>query len=95
MKEFTFGEIKNGLLCCAMNKNCKECAFKDSTIAVNGGDLTCTQQLMAAAFNCINTMEKDLGAALLKAEQWEEQCTLREYDLYELRASIDREPKND
>jgi hypothetical protein len=34
----------------------------------------CTYQLMSAAFNCINTMEKDLADAVKSADMWKEQA---------------------
>ena len=64
-REFTFGELKQALICCTVYRSCNECPLKqiDDIMCVSAGDLTCTQQLMAAAFNCINVMEKDLEEA--------------------------------
>ena len=59
MKEFTLGELKQGLICCTVYRDCKTCPL------YRGDDLgpteDCSYQLMSAAFNCINTMEKDLA----------------------------------
>ena len=66
MREFTYGELKQGLLCCVSNKDCKNCP------AYVEDDFSCTLQLIGAAFNCINTMEKDLADANKRAEMWEE-----------------------
>lgn len=69
MKEFTYGELKQGLVCCTVYKDCAACPL------YRGDDLgpeeDCTYQLMSAAFNCINTMEKDLEAANKRADDWE------------------------
>jgi hypothetical protein len=46
--------------------------------------------LMSAAMNCINVMEKDLADMTKKADNWEDQCTMREKELFELRESLDR-----
>ena len=74
MREFTFGELKQGLICCVVNRNCKGCPCfdEDKMQTCSAGDLSCTAQLMAAAFNCINTMEKDLADATKRADDWEE-----------------------
>lgn len=63
MKEFTFGELKQGLICCTVYKNCKGCPLfdEDTMQTTTNGDSSCTMQLMAAALNCINVMEKDLA----------------------------------
>jgi hypothetical protein len=53
------------------------------------GDLSCTYQLMSAAFNCINTMEKDLSEVVKRAEQWEAVACSHEQALIELRESLD------
>jgi hypothetical protein len=58
MKEFTFGELKQGLLCCTVYKNCSGCPLYMGP--EKGPREECTYQLMSAAFNCINTLEKDL-----------------------------------
>lgn len=60
--ELTYGELKQGLLCCTVYKQCYGCPLfdADKMQTATMGDLTCTQQLMSAALNCINTMEKDL-----------------------------------
>ncbi len=96
MKELTFGELKQGLLCCTVYRNCSGCPLYlgGDLGTASAGELTCTGMLMSAAFNCINTMETDLAAAVKKATEWEEQCTMREGELYELRASLDRRSKN-
>ena len=70
MKEFTFGELKQGLLCCTVYKNCAGCP------CYHGPDLgpeeDCSLHLMTAAMNCINVMEKDLAEANKRADGWEE-----------------------
>lgn len=70
MVELSFGELKQGLICCTVYRNCSGCPL------YMGGDFgpleDCTYQLMSAAFNCINTMEKDLAAAIKRADNWEE-----------------------
>lgn len=65
MREFTLGELKQGLICCAVYRNCKGCPCfdEDKMQTCVAGDLSCTAQLMAAAFNCINTMEADIEEA--------------------------------
>ena len=70
MKEFTYGELKHGLVCCTVYRDCTTCPL------YRGDDLgpeeDCTYQLMSAAFNCISTMEKDLEVATKRADDWEE-----------------------
>ena len=74
MREFTFGELKQGLICCTVYRDCKGCPLFDEDTLQTGtiGDDTCTLQLMSAAFNCINVMEKDLEVANKRADDWEE-----------------------
>ena len=74
MKEFTYGELKQGLLCCTVYRDCKGCpCFDEDTMTTTSvGDASCTMQLMAAAMNCINVMEKDLKEANKRANDWEE-----------------------
>lgn len=71
MRELTFGELKQGLICCTVYRDCKGCPLfdEDSMKTSMAGDLTCAQQLMSAAMNCINVMEKDLDDT---NKRWEE-----------------------
>ena len=88
MREFTFGELKQGLICCTVYRDCRACPL------YRGDDLgpeeDCTYQLISAAFNCINVMEADLTAAIKRADMWEEAATAHEKDLIALRESLDR-----
>ena len=88
MREFTYGELKQGLICCTVYRDCRTCPF------YRGDDLgpteDCTYQLMSAAFNCINVMEQDLADTIKRAEGWEAQCLMRENELFQLRESLDR-----
>ena len=70
MREFTFGELKQGLICCTVYRNCSGCPLYMGP--ERGPHEECTYQLMSAAFNCINTMEKDLADAVKRADDWEE-----------------------
>ncbi len=74
MKEFTYGELKQGLICCTVYRDCRGCPCYqgDDLGPACAGDLTCSQMLMAAAMNCINVMEKDLAEANKRADDWEE-----------------------
>jgi hypothetical protein len=74
MREFSFGELKQGLICCTVYRDCKGCPlFDEDTMQTSTiGDDSCTLQLMSAAFNCINAMEKDLETANKRADEWEE-----------------------
>lgn len=92
MIELTFGELKQALICCTVYRDCTNCPlYKGGDIGTaSAGDLTCTGILMAAAMNCINVMEKDLEDMTNRANAWEEQCTMRENELFELRESLDR-----
>ena len=74
MVELSFGELKQGLICCTVYKNCTGCPLYmgGDLGTASAGDLTCTGILMSAAFNCINVMEKDLAAAVKRADMWEE-----------------------
>lgn len=92
MIELTFGELKQALICCTVYRDCTNCPlYKGGDIGtVSAGDLTCTGILMAAAMNCINVLEKDLEDMTNRANAWEEQYTMRENELFELRESLDR-----
>lgn len=70
MIELTYGELKQGLLCCTVYKDCSSCPLYRGP--EEGTEENCTYQLMSAAMNCINIMEKDLEAANKRAELWEE-----------------------
>lgn len=94
MLELTFGELKQGLICCTVHKRCAGCPLfdEDKMQTATAGDLTCTQQLMAAAMNCINIMEHDLTEARKLASQWEEIATTHEQAVIALYESLDRRP---
>ena len=70
MKEFTYGELKQGLLCCTVYRDCTNCPLYINDDL--GPRADCTYALMSAAMNCINVMEKDLADAAKRAEMWEE-----------------------
>ena len=70
MREFTFGELKQGLICCTVYRDCTACPLYQGDDL--GPEEDCIYQLMSAAFNCINTMEKDLADANKRADDWEE-----------------------
>lgn len=76
MVELSFGELKQGLICCTVYKNCSGCPLYmgGDLGTASCGDLTCTGMLMAAALNCINVMEKDLADAVKRADMWKEQA---------------------
>ena len=73
MKSFTYEELKRGLLCCTVYKDCKNCPCfdKDTMTTASAGDVSCTSQLMAAAMNCINEMENDIMQISALAARWE------------------------
>ena len=66
MRVFTYGELKQGLVCCTITHDCSICPFYIED------DFSCMSQLLAAAMNCINVMEKDLEEANKRADDWEE-----------------------
>lgn len=70
MIELSLGELKQGLICCTVYKNCSGCPLYMGP--ENGPHEECTYKLMSAAFNCINTMEKDLADAVKWANMQEE-----------------------
>ncbi len=88
MKEFTFGELKQGLMCCTVLRDCTYCPcyINDD----EGSEPDCTYRLMSAAMNCINVMEKDLEAANKRADGWEEAATRHERELIELNEVLGR-----
>ena len=92
MKELTFGELKQALACCTIFKSCYDCPLldRDELKTVSAGDKTCTQQLMAAAMNCINVLEKDLNDANNRAANWEAAATQHEQEIFRLHESLDR-----
>ena len=72
MREFTYGELKQGLICCTVYRSCDGCPFEIKEAQSTAGKGPCTYQLMSAAMNCINVMEKDLADATKRADDWEE-----------------------
>jgi hypothetical protein len=92
MVELAFGELKQGLICCTVYRDCRGCPMYqgDDLGPVSAGDLTCSHMLMAAALNCINVMEKDLADALKKAEDWEATATKHEQEIIRFNESFDR-----
>lgn len=92
MKELTYGELKQGLTCCTIYRNCRGCPMYqgDDLGPVLEGDLTCSHLLMAAALNCINVLEKDLVDALKKAEDWEAIASKHEQEIIRFNESFDR-----
>lgn len=68
--ELTYGELKQGLLCCTVYRNCTDCPLYINDDL--GPRADCTYALMSAAMNCINIMEKDLADANKRADDWEE-----------------------
>ena len=95
MVELTYGELKQGLTCCTVYRNCAGCPlFNEDTVhTTNAEDLSCTTQLLTAAMNCINVMEKDLEATKKLADEWEAVATLHEKSLIELQESLDHRGK--
>ena len=92
MVELTYGELKTALICCTVYKSCNGCPLYLGP--EDGPQEDCTYKLMSAAMNCINVMEKDLTDIATQAKQWEEQCLMREKELFALRESLDiRRPK--
>ena len=92
MKELTFGELKKGLICCTVYKNCTGCPLYmgGDLGTASAGDLTCTEMLMSAAMNCINVMEQDFADAVKRAEMWEAAATQHEQEIFRLHESLDR-----
>jgi hypothetical protein len=86
--EFTYGELKQGLLCCTVYRDCTNCPLYINDD--QGPQQDCTYHLMSAAMNCINVMEKDLVDANKRADEWEEAATAHEKTIIELRESLDR-----
>lgn len=70
MREFTYGELKQGLICCTVYRDCAACPCYRGHEA--GPEEDCTYKLMSAAMNCIHVMEKDLEEANKRADDWEE-----------------------
>ena len=70
MRDFTYGELKQGLLCCTVYRDCTDCPLYINDDLGSRAD--CTYALMSAAMNCINVMEKDLADANKRADDWEE-----------------------
>ena len=92
MKELTFGELKQGLICCTVYQNCADCPLYlgDDLGTASVGDLTCTDMLLTAAMNCINVMEKDLMEANQRAKNWEQTAEAHEREIIGLHESLDR-----
>ena len=92
MKELTFGELKRGLLCCTVYRDCKGCPCfdEDTRTTTSVGDISCTMQLMSAAMNCINILEKDLKEANKRADSWEKTAEAHEREIIGLHESLDR-----
>ena len=82
MVELSFGELKLGLVCCTVNKDCKFCPLRE--IHGNEQSISCMQTLLSAAFNCINTMEADMTRLSELASSWEATCLKHENRIHEL-----------
>ena len=87
MKEFTYGELKQALICCTVYQNCKNCPMYRNDD--EGPEPNCTYQVMSAAMNCINTMERDLADVRALAGHWEEAATAHEQEIFRLHATLD------
>ena len=88
MKEFTYGELKQALVCCTVYQNCKNCPMYRNDD--EGPEPNCTYQVMSAAMNCINTMERDLADIRALATRWENVATAHELEVIRLNKSFDR-----
>ena len=88
MIELTYGELKQGLLCCTVYRDCTDCPLYINDDL--GPRADCTHALMSAAMNCVNVMEKDLEAANKLADMWEETATKLEQEVIRLHESLDR-----
>ena len=88
MIELTYGELKQGLLCCTVYRDCTDCPLYINDDL--GPRADCTYALMSAAMNCINVMEKDLEEANKRADMWEETATKHEQEVIRLHESLDR-----
>lgn len=69
MKELSFGDLKQGLICCTVYRNCSGCPLYMGP--EKGPHEECTYKLMSAAFNCITTMEKDFAELAASIKQGE------------------------
>ena len=87
MKEFTYGELKQALVCCTVYQNCQNCPMYRGDD--EGPEPNCTYQVMSAAMNCINTMERDLAEVRSLAGRWEYAATANELELIGLHKSFD------
>ena len=88
MKEFTYGELKQALICCTVYQNCKNCPMYRNDD--EGPEPNCTYQVMSAAMNCINTMERDIADIRSLATRWENVATAHELEVIRLNESFDR-----
>lgn len=70
MVELTYEELKKGLICCTVARDCANCPlYLDDDF---GPSADCTYTLMTAAMNYINVLEKDLTSANKRADDQEE-----------------------
>ena len=92
MISLTYGELKQGLICCSVYRNCTGCPLYhgDNSMSASVGDLSCSYMLMSAAMNCINVMEKDLEEANGRANAWEALATKYEQTIIEFNESFDK-----
>lgn len=90
MREFTYGELKQGLICCTVYRSCDGCPFEIKEAQSTAGKGPCTYQLLSAAMNCINTMERDLADVRALAGRWEDAATAHELEVIRLHESLDR-----
>lgn len=90
MREFTYGELKQGLLCCTVYRSCDDCPFEIKEAQSTADKGPCTYQLLSAAMNCINTMERDLTEVSALAGRWEDAAIAHELETIKLSESLDR-----
>lgn len=81
MIELTYSELKRGLLCCTVYKDCTHCPLKSYD---SNPETRCTYHLMSAAMNCINAMEKDLIDVNALVGRWEEAAIAHEQEIFKL-----------
>jgi hypothetical protein len=91
MIELTFGELKQGLLCCTVYHDCTNCPLYINDDL--GPQQDCTYKLMSAAMNCINIMEKDLADAVKRADGWEATAAQHEREIIGFYESLDKRGK--
>lgn len=86
MIELTYDELKQGLLCCTVYKDCTHCPLNE----IRERESNCIYALTSAAMNCINTMERDFAEVSALADRWKNSAAVHDLAYIKLHGNADK-----